>query len=505
MRHHLGSLAHWAQAWPKVTAAILGGISLFAFAPFFFWPCLFVSLCGLFWLIEDRRSSVRLFLIGWWFGLGHFTGGLFWLANAVKVAGMWYVMPLAAVGLPAGLAIFSGLATFGAARLSSSRVSRLWAFAFLWTFMEFARGHILTGFPWNLAGYIWSNGLLQSTSIIGIYGLTLLTVVVALIPFLRNWKCVVPFWAAFGGLWIWGEMRLQQAGPTQETGVNMRLVQGSIPQDVKWLADHFKDNLDRQMNISNLHGERPLKAVIWSESSVPTFVAEYPDLMRYMSQAVPPGGFLLFGSPRASEKTPPRWHTSVMVMNEEGEIKAFYDKSHLVPFGEYFPFRRWINLPKVTHGETDYTPGPGMSTVAVNGLPPFSPLICYEAIFPGEVVDRKYRPEWLLNLTNDAWYGRTPGPYQHLAIVRVRAIEEGLPLVRAANNGISAVYDAYGRLHSSLGLDAIGFIDFDLPKPLGWITVYSRLGDSLFWIMMLLLGGCWIITYHRGLNVSGKN
>ena len=217
---------------------------------------------------------------------------------------------------------------------------------------------------------------------------------------------------------------------------------------------------------------------------MPLFLETHPQLRDHLKEAIPSGAYLLTGAPRKDSAGLAVW-SSLFVLDSQGAISAHYDKTHLVPFGEYVPFRKILPIDKLTPGTMDYSPGSKLETLEVDGIPPFSPLICYEAIFPGKVINPETDPKWLLNITNDAWYGHTSGPYQHLAIVRVRAIEEGMPLVRAANNGISAVMDAYGKILYHLDLNEIGFIDFDLPKALMHRTFYSTWREFPFVLMII--------------------
>jgi apolipoprotein N-acyltransferase len=185
------------------------------------------------------------------------------------------------------------------------------------------------------------------------------------------------------------------------------------------------------------------------------------------------------------------------VLNGDGDILATYDKFHYVPFGEYMPLSKWLPLVKaVAVGDIEPTPGPGPVTIRLPGLPPAGPLICYEVIFPNDVVDRKDRPDWLIDVTNDAWFGLSAGPYQHFAMMRVRSVEEGLPLANAANDGISGVVDPYGRVTAQLGLGKIGVVDADLPRPIPE-TLYARVGDRLFFAMVAVLAVAGIVLGRR--------
>lgn len=475
---------------------LLGSISSLGFSHFS--PWLFISLFSFSFFLHFLNhcpSNRSAWWTGYAFGMGHFVGGLYWLGEAFRTVDLTPLMPLGWFGLPIVLSLFSALASYGTYRLTQSPLGRTLCFSALWALCEWLRGHVLTGFPWNLTGYVWPLEILQITSFIGIYGLSSLTILLVTSPHSRLKSLTAATASLFIGLYFWGQYRLDH-NPTQELDVNLRIVQASIPQNQKWLQEKFEDNLNRYIALSNLAAEKPLHAIIWAEASVPTFVEKYPVLLEKLSHAVPPHGLLIFGTPRSiAHENGEDWYTGLLALNSQGQIVGNYEKSHLVPFGEYIPFKWLLNIPKLTHGTKDYTPGSGIQTLSLPGLPPVSPLICYEAIFPGEVALHHPRPQWLLSQTNDAWYGDTSGPRQHLKNVTVRAIEEGLPLIRVANNGISAVIDACGRTLYRLELNDVGFIDFKLPKALDKPTFYSQLTYELFfWVVMTLnlLASLWV-------------
>jgi apolipoprotein N-acyltransferase len=292
-----------------------------------------------------------------------------------------------------------------------------------------------------------------------------------------------------------GNVRLNQ-NQTELSAANIRLIQPSLDQHLKWLPERFERNLELQLALSSLEAERPLNAIIWPESAITKFLNESTDLCDVLSSVVPKDGVLIVGTPSRENQ---RIFTTLSVINEKAEIIQNYKKSHLVPFGEYVPFKSMLPFTKLTHGAVDFSAGDGLKTLQIPNVPAFSPLICYEALFPGKVTDSAKgakRPEWLLNITNDAWYGVSFGPYQHLALVRIRAIEEGLPLVRVANNGVSAVVDPYGRILHKLGLNDVGFVDFELPKA-GLPTVYSKTKDAIFWGMLVFTFMAMIMVRRR--------
>ncbi|HER26075.1 MAG TPA: apolipoprotein N-acyltransferase [Rhodospirillales bacterium] len=304
------------------------------------------------------------------------------------------------------------------------------------------------------------------------------------------------------GLWGIGLARLGAApalGQNTVPGVVLRLVQPNIAQQDKWKPGLRVGNLKDQIAMSMAPAPGPSPThVIWSETAATYYLsADYP-VRRAIAQAVPKGGLILTGAPRittAGEKPLKIWN-SLYALDDRGDIVGTYDKSHLVPFGEYMPLRNITGLDKIVGKGTDFSPGPGVRTLRLPGLPPVSPLICYEVIFPGNVVDPEDRPEWMLNITNDAWYGTSTGPYQHFDAARFRAVEQGLPLVRVANTGISGVIDSYGRVVKQLNLGQKGSLDSALPKALT-ATVFSRYGNVLALLLMVATGVLGMVMGRR--------
>ena len=505
-------LAGWRR---HGVAACLGALAAAALSPVDMTPVLVISFSGLVWLMDGCAGRRDAALLGWSFGFGFFLAGLYWISAAlfVDIAQFWWLVPLALFGVPAGFAIFTALATLIAheatRRFGLLGTARVLVLAVAWVMVEWLRGHILTGFPWNLIGYAWAGAfpgaiaMLQLTAISGIYGLSLLTVLAAALPArlgdlgrgrygaLAAAMMLIALPAA-GGAW-----RLANAPRETVPGVTLRLVQPSIAQTIKNDPGALAQNFRRLLALSASRGADTVTAVVWPEAAAPPLLERFAEERQAIAKVIPPRGLLLTGAERAEPITgwPPKhiWN-SVVVLDEHGAIIATYDKAHLVPFGEYMPFRSILPMDAIAPGLGDLSAGPGPRTLALPGLPPVGPLVCYEAIFPGAVIDKANRPQWLLNVTNDAWYGVSSGPFQHLAIVRVRAVEEGLPLVRAANNGVSAVIDAYGRISrgidgtrtARLDLDSIGVLDVPLPRALG-PTPYERYRDEIFFAAALLI------------------
>ncbi len=496
-------------------AFLLGALATLAQPPVGAVPILLISIPGLLWLLDGVKGARAAFETGWWFGFGFFGVGLYWISFAllVDIASFWWLMPVALCGLPAALALFIGIVSYTIWWSGLTALPRVIAFALAWTAAEWLRGHLFTGFPWLLAGYGWVpwTPVLQTAAVTGVYGLSLLTMLVAGLPALLGCPATprrhALGWLGGGlGLFVMlalaGLARLDSSDTGMVEGVRLRLVQANVAQSLKYDRRVIEGNFNHHLQLSLTPSATQPTTVIWPETAI-TFFLSQDERHRYaLAGAVPPGGLILTGAPRATmgERNVVQFWNSMEALDYTGAIVGSYDKAHLVPFGEYFPWRHWLPAWVVTiaAGPSDFSPGPGPRTLRLPGLPPVSPLICYEAIFPGAVTDSADRPQWLLNLTNDAWYGQSVGPHQHFAISQTRAVEEGLPLVRVANTGISGVVDAYGRITARLGLGQTGFLDAELPRALPAATVYGRWGDAVLLGLVLLSGLLLIVFARRG-------
>jgi apolipoprotein N-acyltransferase len=486
------------RGWRRAAAGIgLGVAAAAAMPPVYALPLLLVAFPGLVWLADGARGWRGAFGAGWWFGFGFFAAGLYWICNALLVAPERYgwLVPFALVALGAGGGVFTGLVTL-IVRLARARgVGRVLMLAAAWTFLEWVRGWIFTGFPWNLMGNGWAFDAapLQLAAITGVYGLTLITVLAAAMPAVlgdagrRRWVPVVLALALPVLAWAGGVARLAGASEAMVPGVRLALVQPNIPQSLKWDPNLAGAHLARLTALSREALAKGATHILWPESAVPWSLAQNPALRAALARVVPPGGALVTGAPRVegTGATFRAWN-SLSVIDGNGQIVATYDKFHLVPFGEYMPFRWFLPFEKLAVGPADFSAGPGPRTIEVPGAPPVGPLICYEAIFPAEATDEAHRPGWILNVTNDGWFGASSGPYQHFASARLRAVEEGLPLVRVANTGISGVVDSYGRMRARLGLGREGVVLAKLPSALA-PTPYARFGNA---IVLLCAAAC---------------
>jgi apolipoprotein N-acyltransferase len=503
----LAALSGWRRYG---LAFLLGLVAVGALPPVDLTPLLVIAFTGLLWLDEGSRGPGASFGLGYTFGLGFFLGGLYWIARAlfVDLANFWWLVPIAAIGLPAAFALYTGLTLLAinvATRyLRLEGTARVFAFAVVWTVAEWVRGHAFTGLPWNLISSTWAGGfpgasaMLQTVAWFGSYGLSFVTVLASALPALlgatfraplspaRHWAPVLVVVLAMLCLGVAGVVQLELS-PSTSTGIWLRIVQPAIPQTMKWDPSAADANFRRLLNLSDAPAAHPIAAVIWPEAATPFLLERDARRRQQIAAIAPKQGYVITGALRANPAPGPVvqvWN-GMEAMDAKGDVVARYDKAHLVPFGEYVPLREVLPFKKITEGTIDFSAGSGPRTITLPGLPPFAPSICYEAIFPGAIVDEDARPAWILNLTNDAWYGRSSGPFQHLASARTRTVEEGLPMIRVANNGISAVIDAVGRVRARIDLDTIGYADVTLPNP-GNRTLYARAGDWTLLVLLLL-------------------
>ena len=496
------ALTGWRRWLAAVAAGVLAALSL---PPADLLPVLWISIPILLWLLEAAPNRAAAFWLGWCFGFGYLAVSLYWLTFALFVAidRYWWLVPFASNGLAAGLAIFWGIAAFLAACLPRDRpLARVFALVAAWSTCEWLRGHILTGFPWNLPGYAWTDypWLIQSSAAIGIYGVTALAL---LAPALaaplgsRYAHARTARIAALSGLGILavvgiaGLARLPSAPVPIVDGIRLRIVQPNIPESLKWVEEREVENFRRHVELSQQTAAIRPNVIVWPEAAIPFGIDDAPDVRSLLAKLLPPNGALISGTVRSvpGSDGKPSYRNSLQVIDATGRVAAAYDKFHLVPFGEYMPLRNLTGLAPIVDAVApggDLGTGPGPTTLDVPGIPPFSPLICYEAIFPHDVTDRAHRPAWIVGITNDAWFGLSAGPHQDFSIARVRTIEEGLPMVRAANDGVSGVIDPYGRIIAQTKLGEIAVLDSDLPQSIS-VTFYSRFGDIPFFGMIAAL------------------
>lgn len=515
-----------AWGWPRAAIAfVAGAVSALAMAPIHLWPVLFVTFPMVVWLIDGAAAGrfkgvTAAAMAGWWFGFGYFLAGLYWIGAAflVDAKTFGWLLPFAVILMPAGLALFTA-AGFALARfLWRPGAMRIVALAVALTVTEWLRGHVLTGFPWNAFGYALTGPLTlaQSASLVGLWGLTFIAIAVFASPAAlmdeesetrRRWLPLTASALVLVLMTAFGALRLGTQPTEFVADVRLRILQPNLQQDQKFNYNARHEVMRRYLEMSDRatgpdsSGVRDVTHLIWPESAFPFFLTREAEAMAQIAALLPQGTVLVTGGIRAPDNATggriTRAYNSVYVIDHDGSILSVYDKVHLVPFGEYLPFQSFlesIGLMQLTKIQGGFIPGDRRRSINVPRAPSMLPLVCYEIIFPGQAVPGGDRPGWLVNLTNDGWFGLTTGPYQHLHQARIRAIEEGLPVVRAANTGISAVIDPLGRVLSYLPLGTEGVLDSRLPQPIGE-TIYARAGDGP--TGLLVLGGLLVLFRRR--------
>jgi apolipoprotein N-acyltransferase len=509
----------WRQGWAGRGLALVAGLAAgFAHPPFGVLPGL-LGYALLLALIdtESPRPLRSAFFRGWLGGLGYFAVAVHWITEPFMVDAkeQGWMAPFALVLLAGGLALFWGGAALLYRALKTRGAVRVLVFAGCLAGFEWLRGHVLTGFPWDLPGETWRAGSApsQAASVVGAYGLSWITVAIAAAPAVLaeklGWRqkaaAMTVAAAALASLYAFGLGRIENAAKPRADAPVIRVVQANIDQKYKWRAENLGLIFDTYAGLTDRPGPRRPDIVIWPEGALPAVIDEliapgspYASRLR---DAIAPGQTLLMGANRA-EAGPGgavRYFNSLVAFRREADalrVTGVYDKHHLVPFGEYMPLPELatkVGFRSLVHMPDDFSAGPPSQPITPWGAPAVQVLICYEALFPGVTragaARAGHRPAWILNISNDAWFGVTSGPLQHLNIASYRAIEEGLPIVRATPTGVSAIIDAYGRIApgARLGLGDLGVIDAPLPPALK-ATPYTRGGDLYFAAMLLLSG-----------------
>lgn len=532
------NLAGWCillSGWQRHGIALLAGVvSALAMPPFDLVFVLFSTFPILVWLVDGAATEAsdglfakfrHGFKPGFFFGFGYFIAGLWWIGNAflVEAEDFLWALPIAIIAVPFALALFWGGATGFARLFWRGNIARLFVLAAFFTLFEYLRGFVATGFPWNpISGAaFFTPVMMQAASVTGIYAMTAFAVFVfscaaVLVPDAggksRSRKSAFVLSALIIatqlGFGIW---RMQGAEVEFVEEVSLRLVQPNIDQRFKFDKDKEAENFQTYLDLSTLEVEgdgetKSLSGVthlIWPESSFPYLLTQRRDALAAIGAMLPEGTSLVTGAARAESlgsNGNAFVFNSVYIINGEGEIISAADKTHLVPFGEYVPFQSFIGklgIEQLANQDGGFEPGSSRRLLSTGIGPRFLPLICYEIIFSGSLWNGAERPGWIVNLTNDAWFGNTPGPYQHSRQSILRGIEEGLPVVRVANSGISGVYDAYGRAIDELPLGRAGIIDAQLPRALP-ITLFAQYGAFLHWIVFG-------IFLFLGLVTKGRN
>ena len=476
----------------KLSAFILGIFSVQALPPFYAFFVLFITFPLLFIILNYAQNKKQSFQYGYWFGFGYFACNMSWIGNAllIDIEKFGWLYPIVLLASGGFFGLFVGIPS--ALSFYFKNIYARWlSFSAFWVIFEWIRSFIFTGFPWNLLGssLAFSDILIQPASVFGTYGLSLFvllnTMVIAL-PILKQDKksvsvmCVLLLCSAIS-FYTFGKYRLNNSDK-QISDVVIRLVQPSIPQSMKWNQKNLEKNFAEYIKLSTSKSLTDVDFVVWGETASPFPLDFEPQYLQQITQAIPPQGYLITGSVRFSYKDGDfRPLNSMFIINKSGKIIDYYDKSHLVPFGEYIPFRKYLPewVRPITQTINDFLAGNGPKKIEITNYPSFGGLICYEVIFPHQIINPNNPPQWIVNLTNDGWYGVSQGPYQHLVTTRLRAVEEGISIVRVANTGISALINAYGQTMGEISLNQSAILDVNLPKISSVQTPYKQFGNML--------------------------
>ena len=524
-----------ARGWRRrLIALVAGAFGALALAPLDIGPALIVTMVVAVWLLDGCRGALsdlrsfsarvdggalrQAFGAGWWLGFGYFLAGFWWLGAAFLIDPSFaWALPIGVLGMPAMLAIFTGVGFVLARLLWRPGATRILALAVGLGLSEWARGHLFTGFPWNTFGMGLGGMLLtaQTASIVGLDGLTLLSVALYAAPATladrdprRRWYPVALAATVGGALCLYGGMRLAEPPPPNVPGVVVRIMQPGLWPDQSFSPENKDEIVAKYIALSQTDDVakhitlQDVTLLVWPESAFPFILTQDAKSLDAIGQMLPSHTTLATGAARevdvqARDGKPEysEYYNAILAIARGGKIIDSYDKIHLVPFGEYLPFSALLsrlglrNFVPVPGG---FEPGTSRHALAIPGLPPAAPLICYEAIFPDEVTAqtlvRPERPRVLLNVTNDGWFGLTTGPSQHFAQARLRTIEQGLPLIRGAATGISAILNPYGKVVASLPLGSSGILDGPLPMPIftPLFVSYGKMLALMVWLSTLL-------------------
>lgn len=529
-------LSGWRRA---LTAFLAGALTVLTLAPLHLVFIGFLTVPILVWLLDGsvgatpgRRSGAlaAAFWTGWWFGLGYFVAGIWWMSNALLVEAPQFAwaVPLAAVGLPAFLAVFYGLACSLARLLWSDGLGRIFALAGAFGLAEMARSIALTGLPWNALGYAIMPVpvMMQSVTLVGLFGMSAFAVLVFALPAqlaanraaatVSGLLCLLLV-AAHVGFGAWRLAEFPMTALARDEAPVVRIVQPSIAQADKIDGSTGQRTFDRLLRLTALpaasdtqvgpevqeapdieRGETLLRTpdiVIWPETALPFILTEEPRALARIGETLAPDQQLLTGAIRREpgpdgQGTTGRYYNSVLAIDSDGVITGAADKVHLVPFGEYLPLgdlMAQLGLRAIADADRGYSAASRQIPITLADGITVLALICYEAIFP-HLSDIAFTEgaEIIVNVTNDGWFGHTPGPYQHMHMARLRAVETGVPMVRVANNGVSVAVDPFGRLLARLDLDVVASADVALMAPVEPLIDNSR-RQLYYWLWMIVI------------------
>ncbi len=508
MKNKLLQILFWLQKYKKLCAFIFGGLSVLAFAPRFWVWFAFIGFSLLMYLSVNTSSKKDLFKIGYAFGFAHFAFGFSWVGNALLIdaAKFGWLYPITFLASGAFFGLFFAVPVM-LSGLGKTNVQKWLMFCSSFVLLEWVRSFIFTGFPWNLVGYTlaFSDELIQTASVGGTYLLSLIGIMAYSIFGIVNKKnvvtVIVAVMAIFAIMWGGGCWRIK-GYDIEESDVVVRLVQPSIPQTMKWSREVREQNFVEHISLSGKGNGKIPDLIVWGETASP-FILDRDEFHRNMLKPLLAKGSYLVTGMITYEQKEDRFipYNSMVVFNNNADPVGYYHKSHLVPFGEYIPFREYLPdfIKPVANAIGEFGQGKGPSVMRFDGLPSLGGIVCYEAIFPNEVIDKDNKPDVLINVTNDGWYGNSAGPYQHWVATKLRTVESGIEIVRVANNGISGVINFLGQEKNSLALNEKNFLDVNLDKNPEIKTIYTQVGN------LLIVSFCLILLFFGFINMKYKN
>lgn len=488
MRNKILSVLECLSKHKKISSFIFGGLSVLAFAPRFWFGFSFLSFSLLMYFLINTTEKKELFKIGYSFGFAHFAFGFAWVGNALLIDAMSFgwLYPITFLASGSFFGLFFAIPAF-LTYFTKTKWQKWLAFSSSFVLFEWIRSFIFTGFPWNLLGYslAFSDELIQAASLGGTYLLSLIAVMCYSIFGVTDKKSLlavtVSVMFVFVLMWVGGYYRIEGYN-IPESDITVRLVQPSIPQQMKWNSNIREQNFIDHIALSSEPSLRTPDLIIWGETASP-FVLDRDEFhLNMLKPLLAKGSYLITGMITYQQKED-RFipHNSMVVFDKDANPVAYYHKSHLVPFGEYIPLREYLPefIKPVANAIGEFGRGKGPEVISLEGLPLLGGIICYEAIFPGNVIDNDNRPDVLINVTNDGWYGNSSGPYQHWIATKLRAVEEGIEIIRVANNGISGVINFLGKEKKRLELNERNFADVRLDSITTIKTIYSKTGNLI--------------------------
>lgn len=489
----------------KLVLFLVGALANLAFAPFEAFPVLLLSFPVFFVALQAVSNAKQAFWFGWWFGFGHFLAGLYWISNSLLVDAEQFawLIPFAMAGIPAILAIYIGFFAGMFATLNKkfppNITIKTLLFCQLWLLIEIFRSYLFTGFPWNLLGYsLLANAqIAQVASLGGVFLCSWLACFWALFPiYFRSKKLAVVAFSLVLASYGFGYSHIHRS-ELLDAQKTVKIVQPNIKQSMKLDAYSAQTNFLKTLALSDSGVKADV--IIWPEASTFFQIDKTWPALNAIQGILGDGKIAIIGSTRSEGRTPDDYKVwNSMFVISRNKIENKFDKQHLVPFGEYVPFSNILPIEKITAGKIDISSGNSKRELSFGGAT-FLPLVCYEAIFTNYAFARNKssHPIAIVNATNDAWFGDSTGPYQHLAMARLRAIEQGVPVLRAANTGISAIIDSFGAIQVQLPLNQTATIDAKIPAQLTNPTIYAQLGWQIVLLFFVLLGAASLIVMKK--------